>query len=140
MYPASCHIAGTKATSHGGGMHLGLVRVRNFRNIKDTSVVFKPGLNVLVGENNIGKTNLLDALRWALGVQSVGRDAAVLLDKDDRHRKADGTYVDAPIQVTLQFEGLSLDDRAEFLDILNYNEAEPEKSTATIQCEWSYSE
>jgi len=64
-------------------------------------------------------------LRWALGVQSVGRDAAVPLDKDDRHRTVDGSYVDAPTQVTLQFEGLSFDDRAEFLDILtvNYNEA-----------------
>jgi putative ATP-dependent endonuclease of OLD family len=121
-------------------MHLAMVRVQNFRNLEGISVCFKAGLNVLVGENNIGKTNLLDALRWALGVQSVGRDAAVLLDKDDRHRKADGSYVDAPIQVMMQFEGMSLDDRAEFLDILNYNEAEPEKSTATIHSEWSYSQ
>src|SRR4029077_20936765 len=105
-------------------MYLAMGRVQNFRSLKDISVCFKPGLNVLVGENNIGKTNLLDALRWALGVQSVGRDAAVLLDKDDRHRSMDGTFVDAPILVMMQFEGLSLDDRAEFLDILNYNEAE----------------
>ena len=62
-------------------MHLGMVRVRNFRNLSDISVSFKSGLNVLVGENDIGKTNLLDAMRWALGVQSVGRDAAVILDR-----------------------------------------------------------
>ena len=121
-------------------MHLGMVRVQNFRNLQDISVFFKPGLNVLVGENNIGKTNLLDAVRWALGVQSVGRDAAVFLDKDDRHRKPDGVYVDAPIQVTLRFDTLSFDDRVEFLDILNYDEAAPDMSTATIHCEWSYSE
>jgi putative ATP-dependent endonuclease of OLD family len=103
-------------------------------------VSFKPGLNVLLGENNIGKTNLLDAMRWALGVQSVGRDAAVLLDREDRRRKPDGTFVDEPIHVTLQFERLSFDERAEFLDILNYNETAPEQSTATTHCEWSYSE
>jgi putative ATP-dependent endonuclease of the OLD family len=121
-------------------MYLGMVRVQNFRNLQDISVFFKPGLNVLVGENNIGKTNLLDAMRWALGLQSVGRDAAVFLAKEDRHRTADGVYVDAPIHVTLQFEKLSFDERVEFLDILNYNEADPDGSTAAIHCEWSYSE
>jgi putative ATP-dependent endonuclease of OLD family len=117
-----------------------MVRAQNFRNLQDISVSFKSGLNVLVGENNIGKTNLLDAIRWALGIQSVGRDAAVLLDREDRRRKLDGTFVDEPIHVTLQFENLSFDERAEFLDILNYNESAPEQSTATIHCEWSYSE
>jgi putative ATP-dependent endonuclease of the OLD family len=121
-------------------MHLGLVRVQNFRNIQDTRVVFKPGLNVLVGENNIGKTNLLDAIRWALGVQSVGREALVLIDREDRHRRSDGSYVDQPIHVMLQFEGLSEGERAEFLEILNYDEATPAKSTATIHSEWKYSE
>ena len=63
----------------------------------------------------------------------------VFLDKEDRHRAADGTYADAPIHVALVFEGLSADERAEFLEILNYNEKEPDKSTATVQCEWNYS-
>jgi len=116
-----------------------MVRVRNFRNLQDVSIVLKAGLNVLVGENNIGKTNLLDAIRWALGAQST-REAAVFLDKEDRHRNRDGTYVDAPIHVGLQFESLSSDERAEFLDILNYNADEPDKSTASIHCEWRYSE
>jgi len=116
-------------------MYLGMVRVQNFRNLEDITVFLKPGLNVLVGENNVGKSNLLDALRWALGVQSVGRDAAVLLDKEDRHRKPDGTYLDAPIHVELRFEGLSSDDSVEFLEILNFDEADKDKSTATIHCE-----
>ena len=121
-------------------MYLGMVRVQNFRNLQDITVVLKAGLNVLVGENNVGKTNLLDALRWALGVQSVGRDAAVLLDKEDRHRSPDGTYVDAPVHVELRFEALSADDKAEFLEILNFDESDANKSTATIHCEWTYSE
>jgi len=48
-------------------MHLHLVRVRNFRGLKDISVSLTAGLNVLVGENNVGKTALLDAVRAALG-------------------------------------------------------------------------
>ena len=121
-------------------MHLGMLRVQNFRNLEDITVFLKPGLNVLVGENNIGKTNLLDALRWALGIQSVGREAAVFLDKEDRRRKADGNFADAPIHVELRFESLSADDSVEFLEILNFNEIDKDKSTATIHCEWSYSE
>lgn len=121
-------------------MYLGMLRVQNFRNLQDITVVLKPGLNVLVGENNVGKTNLLDALRWALGVQSVGRDAAVMLDKEDRHRNPDGSYVDAPIHVELRFEGLSTDDKVEFLEILNFDDADQDQSTATIHCEWTYSE
>ena len=43
--------------------------VKNFRNIKEANVDFCPGVNVLVGENAQGKTNLLEAVFYA----SVGR-------------------------------------------------------------------
>ncbi len=43
--------------------------VKNFRNIKEAEVGFCPGVNVLVGENAQGKTNLLEAIFYA----SVGR-------------------------------------------------------------------
>ena len=43
--------------------------VKNFRNIKEAKVDFCPGVNVLVGENAQGKTNLLEAIFFA----SVGR-------------------------------------------------------------------
>lgn len=121
-------------------MHLALVEISNFRNIESLSARFRPGLNVLLGENNVGKTNLLDAIRWALGVQSVRREGLVLIDHEDRHRRPDGTYVDAPVRVSLHFEGLNEDERADFLEILNYDESQPDKSSATIHCEWVYSE
>jgi len=120
-------------------MFLAIVTVRNFRNLNDITVTFRHGLTVLVGENNVGKSNLLDAIRVALGIQAVGREAVVYLDREDRHRAKDGTYSDDPIHVSITFEGLSAENRAEFLEILNYNEKEPDKSTATIQCEWIYS-
>ena len=43
--------------------------VKNFRNIEEADVSFSPGVNVLVGENAQGKTNLLEAIFYA----SVGR-------------------------------------------------------------------
>lgn len=119
-------------------MYLARVQIKNFRNLVDVTVEFRPGLNVLVGENNVGKTNLLDAIRAALGAASTGGDP-VYLSKEDRHRTSDGCYVDKPVRVALVFEQLSHDEQAEFLEALNYNVINPAASTATIQYEWVFS-
>ena len=50
-------------------MYCKRVEVKNFRNIKEASLDFSSGVNVLVGENAQGKTNLLEAIFYA----SVGR-------------------------------------------------------------------
>ena len=44
-------------------MYISKIKINNFRCFSDITVNFKPGLNVLIGENNIGKTNLIRALR-----------------------------------------------------------------------------
>ena len=43
-------------------MYIARVRIHNYRCFKDTTVHFQPGLNVIIGENNAGKTTLLKAL------------------------------------------------------------------------------
>ena len=45
------------------------IKVRNFRNITEADVGFERGVNILVGENAQGKTNLLEAIFYA----SVGK-------------------------------------------------------------------
>ena len=45
------------------------IKVRNFRNITEADVSFERGVNILVGENAQGKTNLLEAIFYA----SVGK-------------------------------------------------------------------
>ena len=52
-------------------MHLCLVEIKNFRSFETLRVELQSGLNVLVGRNNTGKTNLLQAIRHAVG-PSVG--------------------------------------------------------------------
>lgn len=50
----------------GRGMYLRELSVKNFRSCYDTVVRFREDLTVLVGENNSGKSNVVDALRLAL--------------------------------------------------------------------------
>ena len=43
-------------------MYISSIHIRNYRCFKDTTVDFQPGLNVIIGENNAGKTTLSKAL------------------------------------------------------------------------------
>ncbi|MDE7328591.1 MAG: DNA replication/repair protein RecF [Clostridia bacterium] len=43
-------------------MYIESVTLKNFRNYEDRTVFFKEGLNVIIGENACGKTNLLESL------------------------------------------------------------------------------
>ena len=47
-------------------MWLRELQIRNFRKIEDLTIEFPRGLTVLVGENNSGKTTIIDALRLML--------------------------------------------------------------------------
>lgn len=51
-------------------MFLKELRLRNFRNYFELSLFFKKGVNILVGENAQGKTNLLEAIHFVNTLQS----------------------------------------------------------------------
>ncbi|MFD3663176.1 AAA family ATPase [Streptomyces sp. NPDC058659] len=44
-------------------MYLGRVRAKGFKSLLDTDVALRPGVTVVVGENNAGKSNFIDVLR-----------------------------------------------------------------------------
>ncbi len=44
--------------------------VRNFRNLTNISVRFSPKVNILVGDNGQGKTNILEAIHVLTNGQS----------------------------------------------------------------------
>lgn len=44
-------------------MHISNLKIRNFRAIENLELSFNKGLNVLIGENNSGKTAIIDLLR-----------------------------------------------------------------------------
>ncbi len=57
-------------------MYISRIRIRNYRCFSDSVVEFQPGLNVIIGENNAGKTTLLRALALVFGRRGRGRPTA----------------------------------------------------------------
>ncbi|WP_434653867.1 ATP-dependent nuclease [Chromobacterium violaceum] len=95
-------------------MHLARLVIKNFRKLSHVELFFQPGLNVLVGGNNVGKTAVVDALRALLA----GHDEPYpRLSEEDVHRPRGGTP-SGDIVFEYVFSGLSLDDEADFLAAL----------------------
>jgi putative ATP-dependent endonuclease of OLD family len=55
-------------------MYLKYLLIKNFRAIKELKLEFNKGLNILVGENNAGKSAIIDALRICLSYGKQVRD------------------------------------------------------------------
>ncbi len=100
-------------------MHLARLVIKNFRKLKRAELSFQPGLNVLVGGNNVGKTAVVDALRALLA----GHDEPYpRLGEEDVHRPKGGTP-SGDIVFEYVFAGLDADDEADFLAALVPNAA-----------------
>ena len=93
-------------------MRLSQLQIRNFRKITDLSVTFPRGLSVIVGENNAGKTTIIDALRLML---FSSRDfEALRLNEDDFKRDSGNT----PIEISCTFSDLNPNDEVRFTECL----------------------
>lgn len=95
-------------------MHLAELTIEGFRKLKNLNITFRPGLNVLVGPNNTGKTAVVDALRALLSTTDEG---ALRIDEFDLHVDATGAKA-GEILFRYVFRGLSEDEEADFLAAL----------------------
>lgn len=48
-------------------MYIKQLRIKNFRVFDEVSLYLNKGVNIIIGENNSGKTAIIDALRICLG-------------------------------------------------------------------------
>lgn len=93
-------------------MRIRELKIRNFRRIEDLTVQFPRGLTVIVGENNAGKTAIMDALRLVLFPP---RDFSALRPNDDDFRNgASGE----PIEISCTFADLTVVEEARFIECL----------------------
>ena len=86
------------------------IRLQNFRCYTDQSIVFKPGINLLVGDNASGKTSVLKACKYVLSSFFSGfsdeNTKWINPDVDDfRHLELDGILLqELPILITFDAE------------------------------------
>lgn len=85
-------------------MHLKRIRIYGFKSFsQDVSIDFEPGITALVGPNGGGKSNVVDAVRWALGEQRVRELRAERWD-DLLHQGGPGRPAARLAEVSLEFD------------------------------------
>ena len=121
-------------------MFLKEVRVKNFRSLRDVNIKLDES-TVLIGENNAGKTALLDAIRNGLsrqGTRTVFDDYDFYMDSEMASPKdSDG------IKIILIFEEREIDEwegyiSDTFIDALQYLDGE--KASIILQTSATYNE
>lgn len=92
-------------------MYLRSIHIKNFRKLQDFSVEFIEGLNLLVGENDCGKSSIIDAIKLVTGTQS---NDWYRLAKDDFY--TDGSTRADELKIVCIFKGLTPEEIATFLE------------------------
>lgn len=100
-------------------MYLASLTISNFRRFTKTTLNFQPGLNVIVGPNNIGKSAVVDGLRALLAGAD---DPYPRFTSDDIHLPKGGSAT-GEITFTFVFKDLDWDEEADFLHALIENSA-----------------
>jgi len=96
-------------------MYLKKLHVKGFRCIGDLALDFHKGMNILIGENDTGKTAILDALRICLGLGVERREVYITLD--DFHVDESGQMTGA-IEFHLTFIDLNSREQGVFIELL----------------------
>jgi putative ATP-dependent endonuclease of OLD family len=98
-------------------MYLSRITIENFRCFGDGNDRFElslgPGLTALVGENDSGKTAVIDAIRFALG--TTDQDWYRIEDTDFH-----GEETSRQIRIVCEFNGLTAHDKRAFVEYLSY--------------------
>ncbi|MBZ7205116.1 ATP-dependent nuclease [Klebsiella variicola] len=102
-------------------MYISEIRIENFRLFGSAEKAFvlplNPGLTALVGENDAGKTAVIDALRLVLGT----RDQEMLrIDHDDFHQASPTSERAEQAVIKITFRGLTSSDRGAFSEFLTF--------------------
>jgi len=99
-------------------MYLSSLIIENFRCFGEGDnrfeMTLEPGLTALVGENDSGKTAVIDALRFALGTSDQEWNR---LEDSDFHADASSRE----IRIVCKFENLSSRDKRAFIEYLTYD-------------------
>jgi putative ATP-dependent endonuclease of OLD family len=94
-------------------MYLHQLELKNFRIYKDCTIKFNPGLNLIVGGNDAGKSAIIDAIKLLLGTLS---NDWTKIDADDFHSAEDN------FSICCTFKNFDDKEAALFLEWLSFDE------------------
>jgi len=99
-------------------VYLKKLQVKNFRCIEDLTLEFNKGLNVIIGENNTGKTAVIDALRLSFSIGLERRE--IFLSPNDFFIDRSGEKANE-IEFHLTFSDISEEEQGIFIEMLAIN-------------------
>lgn len=105
-------------------MYLSRIEIINFRGLSSLSAQFHQGVNILIGENNTGKTTIIDAIRLCLGFAQERRE--IYLQPEDFYVGPDGIPANS-IEIHLTFSNPSEREQGVYVEMLRIaNNGDPE--------------
>jgi putative ATP-dependent endonuclease of the OLD family len=120
-------------------MYLAEMKLWNFRKYGSENgepgliVMFNNGLNLLVGENDSGKTAIIDAIKYILGTQS--NDINRVSEKDF-FKRADGIR-QRNLKIECIFKGISPAEGAHFLEWLTFGDENKYELRVRLDSKWT---
>ena len=106
-------------------MYLSTLRLWNFRKYcamadgkPGLEIHFQEGVNVLIGENDSGKTAIVDAIRYVLRTQS---GEFIQFEDKDFYQEPDGNRKDE-VKIECVFDGINEQDAGLFWEWLSWND------------------
>lgn len=99
-------------------MYIEKLTIKKFRSIDHLVVEFNKGVNIIVGENNVGKTTIIDAIRICLSLGRQWRDIGVKNPEDFYIDSSVISDVLEPIEFTIEFKIEEAEDRNLFHSLL----------------------
>ena len=103
-------------------MYIEKVEIENFRIFGEKAeIFFQKGLNMLIGENNSGKTAIIDAIRLVMSLGTYKRN--LYMDESDFHVNEYGVR-SLNAKISLYFNDLNEEQKAELIylsDVINPN-------------------
>ena len=116
-------------------MHITRIFIRNFRNIREAELEFDKNMNILVGRNAQGKTNLCEAISVCLGgsfrrvrftqfvpAEDPKAEVRIVLNFRDDITERENTidYTIRKNNVLITYNGIKMKDAAELYGVLKY--------------------
>jgi len=114
-------------------MYLASLQLMNFRCFDGNkhTITFNKGLTVLVGENDSGKSAIMDAIKIVLGTTDM---SWYRIESDDFYNEE----TTREIEIVCKFEELTEDERGAFLECLTYEDTKKKNSCLYLHWKCKY--